>query len=128
LARAPRSSEIWQNARRRPRRPERFLRQSRQRPTSAVPSCERYRARKLKKKIIIFLFQLSLVVSYSDADASSPGLTVTESISIGQQSRYLETSEGKLAQIDRHPSIPADEVTQYDISLGLMQTSLHSRL
>ena len=38
--------------------------------------------------------QLSLVVSYSDANASSPGFTVTGSIFIGRQGWYLKTSAG----------------------------------
>jgi hypothetical protein len=40
------------------------------------------------------LFQLYLVVSYSDASASPPGFTVTDSIFIGRQGWYLETSAG----------------------------------
>jgi hypothetical protein len=52
-----------------------------------------HRARQLKKNILN-TFELSLVVSYSDADASSPGFTVTDSISIGRQGWYLETSAG----------------------------------
>jgi hypothetical protein len=47
----------------------------------------------LKKKILN-TFQLSLVVSYSDASASSPGFAVTDSIFIGRQGWYLETSAG----------------------------------
>jgi hypothetical protein len=34
------------------------------------------------------------VVSYSVANASSPGFTVTDSIFIGRQGWYLETSAG----------------------------------
>jgi hypothetical protein len=49
LARAPRSSAIRRNARRRPRRPVRYPRQPRRPSTSAAPSCARHRARQLKK-------------------------------------------------------------------------------
>jgi hypothetical protein len=52
LARAPRSSAIRRNARRRPRCPVRYQRQPRQRLTSAAPSCSRHRARQLKNKIM----------------------------------------------------------------------------
>ena len=47
-----------------------------------------------KVKALLAGEQLSLVVSYSDASASSPGFTVTESISIGRKGWYLETSTG----------------------------------
>jgi hypothetical protein len=39
-------------------------------------------------------FQLPLAVSYSNADASSPGLTMTGSISIEWQGWYLKASAG----------------------------------
>ena len=35
-----------------------------------------------------------MVVPYSDASASSPGFTVTDSIFIGRKGWYLETSAG----------------------------------
>jgi hypothetical protein len=75
---------------------------------------------------------LTLVVSYSDADASLPRFTVTDSISNGwkggiwKQARELGImSEAK----STGPLIlPAGNVTQGDILLGLMQTPLRSRL
>jgi hypothetical protein len=57
---------------------------------------------------------------------------VTNSIFIGRHGFHLETSAGtsdrELAQIDRRPPMPAEEVTKVYIPLGLMQTSLRSRL
>jgi hypothetical protein len=81
-------------------------------------------------------YQLSLVVLYSDADALSPGFTVTDSTSIGRKRLYLLSSAGisdhELIQIDSHPPppliLPAGKVTQGEIFLGSMQTSLRSRL
>jgi hypothetical protein len=35
-----------------------------------------------------------MAISYSDAGALSPGFTVTDSISMGRQDFYLETSAG----------------------------------
>jgi hypothetical protein len=58
----------------------------------------RHRARQLKKKILN-TFQLSLVVSYSNANASSPGFTVTGSIFIGLTP--LE-SQQRLTQLTQH--------------------------
>jgi hypothetical protein len=106
LARAPRASAVRRNARRRPRRPVRCPRQPRQRSTSAAPYIVMYCARQLKRDTLKF-FQLSLVVSYSDAKSSSPGFTVTDSISTGRKGRYLETSAGtsdhKRTLIDKRP-------------------------
>jgi hypothetical protein len=70
---------------------------------------------------------------YSDADASSPGFTVTDSISIGRKGWHLETNTGtsdhKWTQNDSpHPPscLPKSYPRWY--SLGLMQTSWSSRL
>ena len=46
------------------------------------------------KNCLVIKVQLSLVVSYSDANASSPGFTVKDSIFIGRQGWYLETCAG----------------------------------
>jgi hypothetical protein len=54
----------------------------------------RKESRSTTEENIMNTFQLSLVVSYSDADASSPEFTVTDSIYIEQKGRYSETSAG----------------------------------
>jgi hypothetical protein len=57
---------------------------------------------------------------------------LTGSISIGRRSWYLktsaETSDHELTQIDSPLILPAGKVTLGEIPLGLMQTSLRSRL
>jgi hypothetical protein len=47
---------------------------------------------------------------------------------LGDMETSTESSDYEPTQIDRRPPMPADGVTKVDIPLGLMQTSLRSRL
>jgi|AntAceMinimDraft_5_1070358.scaffolds.fasta_scaffold117775_1 hypothetical protein len=74
-----------------------------------------------------------MAVSYLDADASSPGFTVTDSISIGQQGWYLETSGGTRDHMIELKStaplvLPADKVTPSRYSLGVDENLITSPL
>ena len=72
-------------------------------------------------------------MSYSDADAASPRFTVTDIISIGRVRFGIWNQARELVIMSEPKSkgalpLPANKVTQGDIPLGLMQTSLCNRL